>query len=220
MDQTKRGRELNPYNSDFLVLLDSICLLGLKSFRLPLDSFLSSFGPTTTERKHFTRFILKRMLLIPLLITFILVTLPLAIVAGAIWLTFQHKKTPYRISVNRDCEDNHKGESVNGGFTFATTNLCLLQQCLSRFNNQTDPFGRSKRQGIRIAQQQLHVRSLLQKNINSDNHFEKHMEGTMQKNGYTKETSHENGAVFEEFPPIDILLIQVGIRILKFHTRL
>ena len=205
--------KVNPYPNVLLFLLDEICLLMLRVYRLPLDEFLSSFVPTTEECKRKNLWIIKRLVLGPFLLLAVIITLPIGIVGFIIWLTFQHRKTPYRLSIARKANSFELANQDKDIFSFATVNLCLLPGCATRFNNQTDPAGRSKKQGERIAQQQLHVHSLLRKNINS---YNVQMDTTpvanqSPKNGILKDSLPEiDVAVLEQFPPLDILLVQVG----------
>ena len=176
----------NPYPNSFFWTLDSLCLNFLRIGRIILDEMLSSTCPTTSHRMYFWRWILMRLLMLPFLVLGFLFSLPFVSFGWLVWLLIQRRKKPYRLYIGQPVQQMPPNSNKNT-FNVATVNLCLLQKCLSQFNNQTAPFQRSRLQGARLAQQQLQTQSL---SINTQ----------------INEVQH---GVLQEFPYLDALLIQV-----------
>ena len=188
---------VDPYSNSLLYTLDEIALYLLRLGRLPLDEILSAFGPTTIERKRINRWILIQCLWLPLMLVLLVFSLPFVTLGAVIWLSFQHHKTHYRLSIKSKSADTV--QSSQSTFSFATANVCLMQQCLCRFNNQKDPKARARRQGDCISQQQKQRALYSCKNATDTMDLE--------TNGLI--TGNKPHRVVEEFPQLDLLLLQV-----------
>ena len=154
------------------------------------DNLLACFIWTTEELKTPWRKVLTTPVLIPVYLAVYLVLFPLTISAFLIWLTFQHYKKPYRYAKSTTLPKNKpKAKST---YTFATANICTLPEFLSRFNNNSDNTGRARAVAKRIAkgQQQSSVPPNSKAPV------------------VPEALDHIEHAVLEEFPAIDILLIQ------------
>ena len=82
-----------------------------------------------------------------------------------------------------------------------------MQQCLCRFNNQKDPKARARRQGDCISQQQKQRALYSCKNATDTMDLE--------TNGLI--TDNKPHRVVEEFPELDLLLLQVW-HVLSLHV--
>ena len=200
---------VNPYSNSVLHTLDEICLFLLRLGRLPLDEILSALGPTTIERKRIWRWIFSRMLLLPLMCVLLCLSMPFVLTGTLVWLSFQHKKTPYRISIKQRDVRNFARDQTQ--FSFATANVCLMQQCLCRFNNQKDPSGRATKQGQRFVENQnlVAAASKLHNIAGGDS-------SVLQRNGFSAKSAVDH-RVLDAFPRLDMLLLQVYVVCIRDH---
>ena len=183
--------EEDRYDSKVLCVLDSIVCF-LMTFG-SADSLLSSFVWTTEELKTPWRKVFPAPFLIVIHFCIYVLLLPITLTAFFIWLTFQHKRKPYRY-----IKGNQQNVQPKREYSFGTTNLCLLPEFLSRFNNNSDNTKRAYKISKRIADQQNEIKNSL----------------TLSKNGkdsQNKKRTISNGidhTILEGFPSLDLLLIQ------------
>ena len=212
-------KHINPYPNTFLWYLDSFTLLLMRIGSA--DTFVSCFIWTTEELKTPWRRMFYAMLAAPLYLAFFLAFYPITFIAFLLWLTFQHKKTPYRRIERINLLPYHR--TVKDTYGFATMNLCLLVECLARFNNNSDNAGRAKEIGRRLKTQQMrvHINTGDEKRNSTSNdtyHTTYHSDANknnidMQNRGTSGnvlqgKAQDFNHSVLEEFPAVDVLIIQ------------
>ena len=161
------------------------------------DSLFSCFIWTTEELKAPLWKVLSVPVLIPLYLFIYILLFPVTLTAYLLWISIQHKRKPYRYA--KQTKQLPK-PIPKENYSFATANLCLLPEFLSRFNNSSDNVGRARKIAKRIVEQQKQVspvlptrRSRKQQNL---------------PNGDMVVEPDIDHAVLEEFPRLDILIIQ------------
>lgn len=223
---------INPYPTVYLWYLDHVCQRWLiKPFRVCFDQFLCSFYPTTLEIKSLLKWRLKSISKAFIALIGAVVMLPLSLVGFLLWWLFQWSKQPYRMSV-LDCHNQNdlfkRQHSKNLKCTFATTNLCLLYECVCRFNNMTSPALRAKAVGQRIKESQscksIHFNNFTTSIPYVDQEGKKQKVALSNNRGSLCDKKlhsdtiaskvNERGGILEhkiiqEFPLVDILIIQV-----------
>ncbi|XP_039592623.1 sphingomyelin phosphodiesterase 5 [Polypterus senegalus] len=128
-----------------------------------LDRLISVCIPTTKERMHRRE---QACYILPLKVIFgslvfsflFLLTSPIALIGFLLWVPLQLKRRPFvyfhKCSTSEDesLKEKTDDQAVQASFGFLTANLCLLPDCLARFNNLSDTQRRSSVIGQYIVQ--------------------------------------------------------------------
>lgn len=141
---------VSPFGTKFLTLWDDICRNAIRIFSGSLDTLLACFMPTTRELKRPLQCYASIALVLPFWTLCTILTLPIGVIFMILWLPISSFRIPYRYSYVKNTPIPHR----KGEYTCATTNVCLLYECLTRFNNQQDTFYKAVKIGQNIAQQQ------------------------------------------------------------------
>lgn len=195
----------NPYPNAFLWNLDSFARLLMRPYKIFLDCFLSCFFPTTKELAKPYLLIHVYLIFAPVYFILMVCCIPIASIGYLVWLCIHQLRERYRYSQSFPLI-SHTKESE---FTFTTTNLCLLPECFSRFNNLSRTSWRASEEGRVIAQAQLHQTG---KNHPVQNGFiTKNVKKHLIQNGNSLlDTKGMDTDVVSHFPNTDFLLIQEG----------
>ena len=170
MDTTQRKLKIidnGPYKGVFLNMWDDLCLRGIRIFSYPLDAFLSCFISTTKELKKPCWRYLYVLIALPFWAVCTLLTFPFGILFLLLWLPISGFRKPYRFSYVKNAA--LMDSAIKTSYTCVTSNVCIMDEVLARFNNQQDSSTRAREIGRRIATQQLGLReeylALVQKNL-------------------------------------------------------
>ncbi len=209
--------DLNPYPNSVYHWIDRITHHMMRPWRYSMDAALSCLIPTTKEMQTFHWVLVRIMIVFPITFAISFIVLPLGILGMAVWIIICDKRTPYRIS---RCKLLPKPPTLKKTYSIGTANLCLLQECLSRYNNLTHTYQRADEIGQRISDQQMkeevHVHTKANGSVkplinNCRNGFRSYKTGL---NGSSKLKRHPilcNGmdvGIKEGFPFLDFMFFQ------------
>ena len=202
------------------------------------DHFLSCFLPVTVELKKPWRRFPTLIIFLPLTFSLSLVTLPLAVIGFILIVPIRHKRLPYLFSYVQQQNENDLrfNRPLKNTYCISTTNICLLPDYMSRFNNLHDTYRRSRKIADKLVQDQI-IAERQNEDKNGESKTEQNAEHAAEENtvnGYpgvnwTKEselfpnypkvappetavkgtTEDFETDILEKFPETDIFIIQV-----------
>ncbi|XP_053741266.1 sphingomyelin phosphodiesterase 3 isoform X1 [Synchiropus splendidus] len=157
-----------PYSSACLHFLDGLSWSLVFPTYWLLDRLLSCCVATSLEKRQRSQdpcsfLTLCVLIAVPLYLLLVLASLPFALLGFIIWAPLQAVRQPYLYTYSRpDIQHLEQGQAGPGGagsgewrpqgrsFCFASANVCLLPDCLARFNNLSDTHRRARDVGKRI----------------------------------------------------------------------
>ena len=144
----------NPYSSVILNYLDRFTRIWMSLVKVSFDRTFYVFCSTTQEKRRPYLLLHRYVLVFPLALLSFILTVPLGLLAFLVWVTFQHKRKPYLFSRTDDLligNDKSVGKGLPEEFSFMTSNICLLPECFSRYNNLSHTGWRAKQIGKILA---------------------------------------------------------------------
>ena len=147
--------EENPYPSKLLNYMDYVAVEGMKVFKIPMDITVSCLYLTTEEKKIWYFYLYRFIIIFPIGFMFMVLTMPINILAFALWLTIHKKRKPYRLSYCGTSRRTLEVHKLKRNYGFLTTNVCLMPECMGRFNNFKNSDVRCQKMGEILARKHV-----------------------------------------------------------------
>ncbi|XP_074645759.1 sphingomyelin phosphodiesterase 5-like [Tubulanus polymorphus] len=171
-----------------------------------INQFLSCFIPTTLETKlNPLSTIVTGLILSVVYMTGIISTLPFGVYGFVLWNGIQFYRQPF-LYISPESARQETGPSTRrrresqSQWSFATANVCLMPECLSRCNNFSDNISRAKKISESIVANQRRA-------LNQHRFIENGTKnGSRIGNGANVKRSNFGNAV--NFPVLDVLCLQ------------
>ena len=196
----------NPYPNQFLLLLDKATLKCMALYSKIVDILLGCLFHTTKELQEPYKLIPGYLIVFPMCVIGMVIGAPFLAAAFLLWCSFQWKKTPYRISTT-EVNDTEDALNIKSTYTFMTTNLCLLHESLSKFNNLDNTRFRSSMLGHRIITARTAGHDM-------NGHNGRRMNSN--KNKPQIQTMPFEVSILSHVDPPDFLIIQEGSWVLEY----
>ena len=184
-----------PYTNPYLNQWDALCLRGISVFTRCFDPLLSCFVPTTKDLLRPIGWYLYVTFALPFWAICTILTIPIGLLFFLLWVPISNKRKPYRYSYVKNAEKLDRGKAKKT-YTCATTNVCIMHEVLTRFNNQRDTFQKAQGLGRNIATHQLGLRDefllLTQKGLSVED-IEQLRNEKLNSIGYTGDETSSNG---------------------------
>lgn len=193
------GRE-SAFSNDILQFLFDLSEIVIRPYLYCLTGLGSPFLPITPELRNPGLLRFRKIVITPLYCVGLTICVIPALCAFCVRNVLHHHRRPYCLSL-RSSPKALDISSSNSAFTVATTNLCLMPEVMSRYNNLSRSLQRAQQIGERIVIDQMHYTGMMEKFQEQSTNF--------QKSGYA--ALHSPDVKFDilgHFPYVDFLCIQ------------
>ncbi|XP_052816477.1 sphingomyelin phosphodiesterase 5-like isoform X1 [Mya arenaria] len=207
MSEDKLDTVITPvFISPVLQFLFSLTWYVLLPFRICLNEAAGPFLPVTPERSRPVLLWIRRLVFMPVLVSFLgLYSIP-AIFAFIVRNILHQFRRPFCEIKTVNC--NVQAEVPKQSFSVVTSNLCLMPEILSKFNNLNKTAWRAKTIGERVYTDQVHYKDMMEKclkNCNCVNTYDCTNKGTAVKQ---LDETHLKVDIITHFPETDFLCLQ------------
>jgi sphingomyelin phosphodiesterase 3 len=191
----------------------------IRPFMWCLTGTFGPFLPTTKELKHPKYLILQKLFFVPIYAAGALLLLLPVIVAFLFRNILHQFRRPFCLSVQKD----KAVASPKSTYSVATSNLCLMPEIFSKFNNLDKTAERAVKVGERIVIDQLHYTDMMEKFLKKSDHTIRNgaiyshehsgvqtrsMDKSKNLNSSQNRDSDVKVDVVAHFPQIDFLCLQ------------